>query len=212
MNIELLTSRGILLQMLERRGYNVEKYKNVSINEIRVMKENDMLDILVNTKDKDTRQCYVKYHIKKKLKSIDIRKYVLKFFKHEDSDEDAILVPNKDELIVICNDHLLLSKKYGNFTDKLENYYINGYFIQLFNIGSLLFDITKHQMVPKHSIITDDEKKQLLSKYNVSEDKLPQISRFDAVAKVLGLRPGMVCKIIRNSHTSGKSIYYRICV
>ena len=46
----------------------------------------------------------------------------------------------------------------------------------------------------------------------LEERKLPHISRFDPVAKFLGLRPGVICKIIRNSYTSGEAFYYRLCV
>ena len=94
---------------------------------------------------------------------------------------------------------------------KLENYYTKNFFVQIFNLDSLLFDITKHELVPEHIIITEDEKPDLLKHYNISEDKLPHISRFDPVAKYLGMRPKQVCKIIRNSYTSGEATYFRIC-
>jgi len=50
-------------------------------------------------------------------------------------------------------------------------------------------------------------------KYNIENDKqLPQISRFDPVAKAILLRPGEVCKIIRYDKISLQNDYYRICV
>lgn len=209
MDIRLLQSRHILLRLLEKRGYDVDKYKNHSINEIRIMNENDLLDMLLKKKDNDD-ICFVKYHIKNKLKSTDLHKYVAAYF---DDAENRVLTKKTDELLIICNNELLLSNKYSNFKDKLKNYYnIHNYFIQLFSFDSLMFDITQHQMVPEHIIINDDEKKHLLEKYKTTEDKLPHISRFDPIAKVLGLRPGTVCKIIRSSYTSGVSTYYRICV
>ncbi len=51
------------------------------------------------------------------------------------------------------------------------------------------------------------------TKYNIMNDtQLPEISRFDPVAKAICIRPGEVCEIIRPSKTSIKSTYYRICV
>jgi len=40
----------------------------------------------------------------------------------------------------------------------------------------------------------------------------PEISRFDAVALSIGMRPGEICRISRPSKTSVISYYYRLCV
>ena len=42
--------------------------------------------------------------------------------------------------------------------------------------------------------------------------QLPEISRFDPQALALCIRPGDVCKFIRNSSTALEYNYYRICV
>jgi DNA-directed RNA polymerase subunit H (RpoH/RPB5) len=50
-------------------------------------------------------------------------------------------------------------------------------------------------------------------KYNITDKiQFPDISRFDPVARVIGLRPGQVCNIIRASKTAIEANYYRICV
>ena len=49
--------------------------------------------------------------------------------------------------------------------------------------------------------------------YNVIHDSnLPEISRFDPVALLLGMKPGQICKITRNSKTAIHAPYYRVCV
>ena len=49
--------------------------------------------------------------------------------------------------------------------------------------------------------------------YNLSNDKqLPEISRFDPVSKVIFLRPGEICEIIRYDKISLMNKYYRVCV
>ena len=208
MDIKLLKSRRIILSMLQRRGYNTDQYKNYSINEIRLMRSNDNLDMLL--KKEPGMNCYVRYYIgetHKKFKSSDLQKAVYKYFEDEN---DKVLQEN-DELIIITDDKLLLSKKYSNFIGKLENYYAHNYFVQIFNISSLLYDVTKHSLVPEHSILSNLEKEALLKHFNIDETKLPCISRFDPVAKFIGLRPGDVCKIKRSSYTSGDIYYYRLC-
>jgi DNA-directed RNA polymerase subunit H (RpoH/RPB5) len=52
-----------------------------------------------------------------------------------------------------------------------------------------------------------------MKKYNILiKIHIPDISRFDPVAQVIGLRPGKVCQIIRPSKTSVTANYYRVCV
>ena len=47
--------------------------------------------------------------------------------------------------------------------------------IEIFCQEELLVNITKHEMVPKHQIITKTEKVELLKKYRVKESQLPKI-------------------------------------
>ena len=52
-----------------------------------------------------------------------------------------------------------------------------------------------------------------MKKYNITDKvQFPDISRFDPVARAIGLRPGQLCHIIRPSKTSIKANYYRICI
>ena len=77
----------------------------------------------------------------------------------------------------------------------------------------MLFNILNHVLVPPHNILNDEEIAVIKKKYNVMDDsQLPGISRFDAVAMAIGIRPGQICEIIRPSKTSVTSKYYRICV
>ena len=51
-----------------------------------------------------------------------------------------------------------------------------------------------------------------MKRYNITDKvQFPNISRFDPVARAIGLRPGQVCGITRPSKTSIESNYYRIC-
>jgi len=73
--------------------------------------------------------------------------------------------------------------------------------------------ILSHKLVPKHIILDEKEKKKVVTKYAGGDPfKLPYISRNDPVVKAIGAKPGDVIKIIRESPTAGKSIYYRLVV
>ena len=71
------------------------------------------------------------------------------------------------------------------------------------------FDVTKHILVPKHTLLIDKEKEKLFDKYKITIKELPKIMLTDPAIKHLKAKIGDVIKIERNSSTSGKSIFYR---
>ncbi|EKX46336.1 hypothetical protein GUITHDRAFT_163048 [Guillardia theta CCMP2712] len=84
--------------------------------------------------------------------------------------------------------------------------------LNIFFEVELVVNITEHEMVPKHRIMSGVEKKKLLQRYKVNDDQLPRILISDPVAKYLGLRRGNVVEITRDSDTAGRYVTYRICL
>ncbi len=73
-------------------------------------------------------------------------------------------------------------------------------------------DILKHQLVPKHEILSASEKKKVLEELGATPKGLPRIKADDPVAKAIEAKAGDVLRISRNSPTAGKTVYYRIVV
>lgn len=73
-------------------------------------------------------------------------------------------------------------------------------------------DILKHQIVPEHVILNDEDKKTLLGKFNILPEQLPKIETTDPVVKALGAKAGDVLQINRASPTAGKTVYYRFVI
>ncbi len=73
-------------------------------------------------------------------------------------------------------------------------------------------DITKHILVPNHTVLSQKEKKALFEDYKITEEELPKILKNDAAIKHLKPKPGDVIKIVRESPTAGESLFYRVVV
>ncbi len=74
------------------------------------------------------------------------------------------------------------------------------------------FDVLSHKFVPKHEVLKEEEKEELLKKYGVTLRQLPRILSSDPVVKALGAKPGDVIRIRRKSLTAGEAVYYRVVV
>ena len=82
--------------------------------------------------------------------------------------------------------------------------------LEVFTLDDLQVNITEHVMVPKHSVLNDEQKFELLSKYRIKESQLPKIRQLDPIARYFGVSKGDVMKIVRPSETAGRYVTYRI--
>ncbi len=194
-------SRKYILEILQDRGFDISEYENFTIDELFSMIQNNQLDLLVNN-DKD-KKIYVKYNITKTLRPNNIYDIVEDLFNVEN------VLEKKDDLIIIYKD-----EPNDTLQNTVKNIWLNDkIYIAIINIARLQFNILKHELVPKHTILTSDEKTEFKNKFNIEDDEMiPTISYFSPVSLVLGMRPGEVCKIERFSKTAINSNFYRICI
>ena len=71
------------------------------------------------------------------------------------------------------------------------------------------FDPTKHELVPKHGVLSEKEKKQLVEKYSIGLKEVPKILVKDPAIQNLKVKEGDIIKITRISPTAGEAVYYR---
>ena len=169
-------------------------------------KELDMLLENPTTKKK----VYVKYHLSgtkggtsmSRLGTSHIYDYVDDLFDIED------VLTSNDDLIIISKDRTNQTIK-----DLIEQLFIKDKkFVNIYNFHDYLFNVLDHEMQPTFRILNNDEKQEIMKRYNIVKDKeFPDISRFDPVSQAIGVRPGQLIEITRSSPTAVKSLYYRIC-
>ena len=196
---EIYQSRNVLLEIMETRGYQIDEYNDFSITEVNAMNKNEQLDLLLTNDDSTKGKIYIKYNLLKGLRPQNIDDMVEELF-----DIEQILTKT-DELLIITknepNDTLL--------THLERLWLVKKVYVNIISITRLSFNILKHSYVPKHEIV---DKVVIKEKFNIIDDnQFPDISRFDPVAIVLGIRPGALCKITRPSPNAIESDYYRLC-
>lgn len=115
-------------------------------------------------------------------------------------------------MLVFNNDNISLPliqllNKYDKLLQK------KGGSIQYFHMKQLLYNPSKHSLVPKHTKLSQEESLEVMEKYMIkSKTQMPYISHNDVMAKRLGLKQGDIIKIDRYNENSGLSFGYRVCV
>ncbi|MBD3260837.1 MAG: DNA-directed RNA polymerase subunit H [Candidatus Altiarchaeales archaeon] len=69
-----------------------------------------------------------------------------------------------------------------------------------------------HRLVPKHEILSSEEALEILTKYNITVNEMPQIKLNDPAIKDFKPSEGDIVKITRENPSTGKSFYYRVVV
>jgi len=72
--------------------------------------------------------------------------------------------------------------------------------------------IFENKLVPKARILSEDEVKELLKKYNIKLRELPKILITDPVVRALKAETGQVIEFSRSEELYGYSKYYRLVI
>ena len=69
-------------------------------------------------------------------------------------------------------------------------------------------DVLLHKFVPQHILLTKEEAQELLNKYKIDANDLPQMFEKDPVAIAIGAKEGDIVKIVRDSNTTVRTVDY----
>lgn len=198
-----------LKEMLIDRNDTADNFVNINIDDftkttpVIIYEKNTCVIIALSSAAKKVIIDQLKPIPNKKLKETDEEIDVFKeFFSNHNSYFNYIVV--FEELTTTDNKLLIKFDKILNKMDGL---------LSVFMFADLHFNPTKHCLVDKHTKLTKEEVKDLMTKYNIkTKTALPIILKSDPIAKWLGIRPGDIVKIDRYNPNSGLINYYRACI
>ena len=86
--------------------------------------------------------------------------------------------------------------------------------VEIFEIKELIFNISKHELVPKHTLYKDEESiRKLFADLHIENKmQLPLILKTDPMARYLNAKSGNILKIVRYPITSAEHIVYRAVI
>jgi DNA-directed RNA polymerase subunit H (RpoH/RPB5) len=202
---QIFQSRKTVLELMDKQGFDISGYSNFSVSEINAMKQNNQLDMLLESKPEtgENKKTYIRYYLAKTIRPANLQEMIDDLFILSET------LKKNDTLYIIIKDH-----PNETLVNELKHIWErDGIFIVIESIKCLQFNILNHILVPEHTVMKDTDVNEIMIRYTISEkSQFPDISRFDPVARAIGLRPGQVCQIIRPSKTAIKTTYYRLCV
>ena len=195
--------RRTISQMLRDRGYDVgEEDLEISLDDFTMTYgdpvEVDKLGALYHYKDESNPG------------------KILTYFKNAEKVDNQYI----KELLSTCKaqgvDRCIFVCRPGSMTSGIKNAIAKskttGIQLEYFFEDEVMINITEHELVPKHVMLTEEQKSEVLARYKIQETQLPRILHTDPVVRYLGAPVGTVLEITRRSETAGRYITYRIVV
>jgi DNA-directed RNA polymerase subunit H (RpoH/RPB5) len=208
----LIRSRHTLLEILEDRGYDTTKYRNISPDQILTLAEGHprALDIIVPKREGGPAPCdraVIIYMIQDRIKG-RLGTFVRDIYEETKEAVIAQIYP-KDDVIVIINEpaaHEAFDKA------SLQLWQTQKARMTFFHIKQVVVHLGRHVLVPPHRKLSDEEGKAEMERLHITQRaQLPIIKYHDIQARIMGLVPGDMVEILRPSPTAGVMRYIRLC-
>ena len=205
----LYRSRKTALEILKEDGYDTTTYEKFGPWEIEAMVAGGQTALTMDLKraadaqPNDINRCLVVYSLQKLKQRLSTFLVILR------NGTEPKIDPLTTEVVVI-----VLEDVADVFHAAALNEWItNKLRIRFFKAHNLLFDPRTHVLVPKHTKMPASEHAEFMSKNYLKKSQLSFIKfHEDMIARIMGLVPGDIVKIVRPSAASGTSEMYRVCM
>jgi len=183
-------ARNTILDILEDRGYIVAENLKTSIDEFMIQYDSGEMYIYTKKKDEENKSIYVYFHL-------DNRNFQKKDLVNLMSNITNQYQNEQVKIIIVTR-------------EKLNQAILRIDYIESFILNQLVINITKHIMMPKFEVMSDEEIEILLKEFSISKNQLPKILITDPISRYFGVKSGDIFKITRSSPTTGLSVSYRL--
>ena len=165
------------LELLKDRNYLYNStYDKVTISEFRYILQNNLFEII---SEDQNRMIYLKFIRNSKIKGSNIKDIV-----------EEVKKKAGDRILEII---LILWIKPNSTLIKLEKE-VNG--LQIFWYKNMLFNPTKHILVPKHVKLSENEVSELKKQFSITNNsQLPNILKDDPIVRYYNFKVGDILKI-----------------
>ena len=120
-------------------------------------------------------------------------------------------------MMTVHDAHHLIIVANNKATPKVSNVLgILGSYAQLFSENELIFNVTKHQLVPKHSLVSEQEKAIILNTFtkmpdgSIHPELIPGIYTTDPIVKYYNFQPDDLIRIERPRKDGYFDLTFRI--
>jgi DNA-directed RNA polymerases I, II, and III subunit RPABC1 len=194
---KLYRSRQTLLEMMRDRGYEFSDGLFVNNKEdFKKLFYSKQLDFIIESPGKTP--VFIKWILNFKIKP-NMIKEIIDIIREENFQES-----NPGKIILITK-----AKPNTNISKIFKDKEFRG--TELFWLNTMIFNITKHVLVPQHTKLNEDEIKKLMTDMYISNKfNLPIMLKSDPITRYLDLSSGDVCRITRYSPMSGHYFSYRV--
>jgi len=187
-------ARNTILDILDDRGYIVAENLKMGIDEFMIQYDSGEMSIYTKLKNTENNSIYIYFHLEtrnfQKKDLTNLISYINNEFQNE---QIKLIIVTREKL----NQAILREIER---TDYIESFILN----------QLVINITKHIMMPKFEVISEEEIDKLLNEYSITKNQLPKILSSDPISRYFGVKSGDIFKITRSSPTTGLSVSYRL--
>ena len=194
----LFKIRNTCLEMLTDRGYKIPDIINdLNYNDFKILFSNKNINLSIDKTD-NKKNLFVFFQFEdSSFGKNDLKKVINEVHSKFDNNDVLIILVLKDKPNNAVRKEIL-NPKYSN--------------TEIFERKHLMFNVTKHILVPEHILLSKEEAKKVMETYSCTNEQLPKIYHTDPQVKYHGMKIGDVCKIVRNNKQNGTEISYRIVI
>jgi DNA-directed RNA polymerase subunit H (RpoH/RPB5) len=187
-----------IIKIFTNRGFIEKSNRDKYIEKI-IKDENDDLEYVINL---DNSKNY-NTEIKNKKVYVKIFSYKISSVNEKSPVGEFLKKYNKEYKFIVVQDITAKTEETINLYDTQ---------VEIFKFNKLQSDITEHELVPLHEVLTKEESEDVLESYRARKRDMPLIRTNEDVARYYNMKAGEITRIYRPSPLTCEAVGYRLVI